>query len=77
MVQRAFYLLEHLCADLGIHGRGGEIGVTEKFLDYQERLAALQQMGGETMSQHMSGDMGGDTDAFCGCADDPCGGGAG
>jgi hypothetical protein len=67
--------LEHLGADLGVHGRGGEIGMAKKFLDYQKRLAAFQQVGGEAMTQHMRRDMGGYTDASCRSTDDPCGGG--
>jgi hypothetical protein len=64
-------------ADLDIHGSSGEIDVTEEFLYDQKRFSAFEQMGGETMSQHVSGDMGGDTGALSGCADYPGGCGAG
>ena len=44
--------------DVGVNLRGGEVGVTEEFLDAAEIGAAIEEMRGVTVAEFMRSDRG-------------------
>ncbi len=48
-----------ILGDMGVDLGGGDIGMTQQGLDAAQVRAALHQMGGEGMAQHMRTELGG------------------
>jgi hypothetical protein len=53
------HLPQAVRGDVGVDLGGGDVGVAEQGLDDAEVCAALQQVGGEGVAQHVGADLGG------------------